>query len=131
MVLDTLPETPEQERQKLKQVDLTEFSQHWFELRILKRDYDNAKKAYEKYRDRLGQRIGDADQIVVNGNVVANYTPGAFNASKFIKENPVLAEKYMRKRLVEEFDTERFADENPGLHLDYRTRSLRPVADAE
>lgn len=131
MVLDTLPETPAQAEQKLKQVDLTEYAQHWYELRVLKRQFDDAKKAYEKYRDRLGQRIGDADQITINGTVVANHTPGAFNVSKFVKENPGLAEKYMRKRLVEEFDTDLFAENNPGLHLAYRTRSLRPVADAE
>lgn len=131
MVLDTLPETPAQEDQKLKQVDLSEFAQHWWELRALKRQMDDAVRAYEKYRDRLGQRIGDADQIVINGKVVANHTPGAFNKSKFIKENPALAQRFMRDRMVEEFDTDTFAGENPGLYLDYRTRSLRPVADAE
>ena len=129
MVLDTLPETPAQESKKLKQVDLSEHSQHWQELRILKRDMDAAVKAYEKYRDRLGLKIGNADQIVINGNVVANYTPGAFNAAKFVKENPVLAEKYTRPRLVDQFDSVRFAEENPGLHLEYRTRSLRFVAE--
>jgi hypothetical protein len=131
MVLDTLPATPAQEEQQLKQVDLSEFAQHWYELRVLKRQFDEAKTTYEKYRERLGLRIGDADQIVINGKVVANHTPGAFNSSKFVKENPGVAEKYMRKRMVEEFDAERFAQENPGLHREYRTRALRPIADAE
>ena len=130
VVLETLPETPEQQERKLKQVDLTDYSQHWYELRVLKQRYDDAKKAYEKYRDRLGLRIGDADEIVINGNVVSNHTPGAFNTAKFLKEQPGIAGKYMRPVVVEEFDKAKFEKENPGLYLSYRTRSLRPVADA-
>lgn len=131
MVLDTLDKTDAEKERELKQVDLTEFAQHWYELQVLKRQFDEAKKAYEKYRDRLGLRIGDADQIVIHGKVVANHTPGAFNAVRFVKENPGLAEKYMRKRMVEEFDSALFAQNNPGLHLEYRTRSLRPIAEAQ
>jgi hypothetical protein len=36
----------------------------------------------------------------------------------------------MRPVVVEEFDKTKFEQENPGLYLAYRTRSLRPVADA-
>jgi hypothetical protein len=131
MVLDTLPPTAEQEAQRLKQYDLTEYQQHWYELLILKQAFDDAKKKYERYRDRLVARIGeDTDQLTIGDKVVANYTPGAFNKAKFLKEQPGIAAKYMKPVVVEEFDTDAFLKDHPVLHKQYRTRSLRTVADA-
>lgn len=117
--------SPEQETQKAKQVDLTEYRQQWYEVRALKKGLDGAKLAYETRRDKLKGFIGDADEIVIDGRVVATHPRGAFNKSRFAKENPTLADKYMRTVSVQQFDEETFAKENPGLWLAYKDRSLR------
>lgn len=113
------PETPP------KKVDLTEYAQQWYEVRVLKAAADAATLAYETRRDKLKGFIGDADEVIIHGQVVATHPRGAFNRAKFVKENPTLASQYMTRVSREEFDEERFASENPGLWLAYKIRSLR------
>lgn len=109
----------------IKQVDLSEYAQQWYELRLLKAAMDSAVQAYETRRDKLKKFIGDADVIVIHGKEVATHPRGAFNRAKFVKENPTLAAQYMRKEFVEKFDEAKFAEENPALWLGYKSRSLR------
>lgn len=110
---------------KPKQVDLSEYAQQWYEVRVLKKQMDAAKLEYETRRDKLKAFIGDADEIVINEKVVATHPRGAFNKARFIKENPTLAAQYMTKVFVEQFDEAKFAEENPGLWLAGKDRSLR------
>lgn len=110
---------------EIKQVDLSEYADRWYELRVKKRLMDEAVRDYETSRDKLKKFIGDADEIVVNGNVVATHPRGAFNKAKFAKENSALAAKYMEQVFSERFNEEKFAQENPGLWLAYKSRSLR------
>lgn len=108
-----------------KQVDLSEYAQQWYELRLLKAAMDSAVLAYETRRDKLKKFIGDADVIMIHGREVATHPRGAFNKAKFVKENAALAAQYMTKVFVEKFDEEKFAAENPGLWMGYKSRSLR------
>lgn len=116
---------PEKTEIKPKTVDLTEYQQQWFEVRALKKAYDAAKKAYEDRAGKLKKFIGDADVIVINGREVATHPRGAFNRAKFLKENPTLAAQYMTKVFVEQFDEEKFAQDNTAIWMAYKTRSLR------
>jgi len=116
---------PEKTEVQPKVVDLSEYAQQWFEVRQLKKDMDAAVKAYESRVGKLKKFIDDADVIVIHGREVATYPRGAFNKARFVKENPTLAGQYMTKVFVEQFDEEKFASENPGLWMGYKTRSLR------
>lgn len=120
---DELPEAPKND--DVKQVDITRYADRWYEIRALKRIADDSKKAYESARDAIKAYIGDADEILIHGKTVATHPRGAFNRAKFLKENPVIAGKYMRHVMTEVFDEEMFAESNPGLYRAYRTRSLR------
>lgn len=115
----------EQKQSAPVQVDLTEYAQQWYEVRVLKKAADAAKLEYETRRDKLKKFIGDADEIVINGKSVATHPRGAFNRAKFFKENPTLASKYMEQVFAEKFNEEKFASENPALWLSYKSRSLR------
>ena len=106
-------------------VDISEYSQQWFEIRALKKAMDDATKAYETRVKKFKGFIGDADVVVINGREVATYPRGAFNRSKFVNENPDLAANYIRKVFKEEFDEEKFASDNTAIWLAYKTRSLR------
>lgn len=117
--------SPETTPTPAKQVDISEFADRWYELRVKKRIMDDATKDYETSRDKLKKFIGDADEIVINGKSVATHPRGAFNRAKFFKENPTLASKYMEQVFAEKFNEEKFASENPALWLGYKSRSLR------
>lgn len=124
----SLPRSPQEIQATAKQFDLTSYADHFAELKLLKGKADIANKEYELYRDRLKARTGDADELLINGVLVAtNAVNGAFQASRFIKEQPHIAEEFMVEQTVQVFDYEAFAKIHPGLAVGdaYRARTLR------
>lgn len=128
MTLDSLPRSPQEIQAACKQFDLGPFREHFDELRLLKLEADTAAKRYELYRNRLKARIGQADELILDGQLVATHAiSGAFNKSRFEKEQPAIFEDYLVIREVQVFDEERFAKDHPHLYESdaYRARSLR------
>lgn len=128
MSMNNLPRSNREIQAAARQFDLTPFRENFEELKLLKLEMETAKKKYELYRDRLKARVGDADELVLDGQVVATHAiSGAFNKAKFAKEQPHLFEQYLVEVPTLVFDEERFAETHPQLHLgdDYRARSLR------
>lgn len=126
--MTTLPRSPQEIQAAATQFDLTPFADNFEELKVLKLEADIAKKRYELFRDRLKARTGNADELLINGQLVAtNAVNGAFQTSRFIKEQPHIAESYMAPVTRLEFDYESFAQEHPGLATSdaYRARTLR------
>lgn len=123
-----LPRSPQEIQAAAKQYDLTPYAENFDELKDLKLAYEFAKKKYELYRDRLKARVGDADELVINGQVVATHAiNGAFNQSRFAKEQPHIYEEFLVDVTVKVFDEDAFAATHPALHAGdaYRARSLR------
>lgn len=124
----TLPRSPQEIQATAKQFDLTSYADHFAELKLLKGKADLANKEYELYRDRLKARTGDADELLINGVLVAtNAVNGAFQTTRFIKEQPHIAEEFMVETTVKVFDYDAFADKHPNLAVGdaYRARTLR------
>lgn len=124
--MTTLPPTGAEIATAARQFDLIEYRENWEELRLLKENYDLAKRQYERYLGRLKAKIGNADELVLNGQVVATHAiSGAFNESKFRDEQGALYQAYVKPRLIDAFDADEFREHNPGLYEQYRSRSLR------
>lgn len=123
-----LPRSPQEIQAAAKQYDLTPYRENYEELRVLKLEYEIAKKKYELFRDRLKARVGDADELTIDGQVVATHAiNGAFNESRFAKEQPHIFQEFLVDRVVQVFDAEAFAATHPALYTGdaYRSRSLR------
>lgn len=126
MTIDALPPTAQEAVEAAKSFDLADYRENWEELTILKREYDLAKARYELYLKRLKAKAGNADQLVLDGQVVATHAiSGAFNVAKFRQEQPARYDAYTKQELVEVFDFEEFAKHHPNVVNEYRARSLR------
>lgn len=128
MTINDLPRSPQEIQAQAKQFDLGPFRDHFYELQNLKIEMETAKKRYELYRDRLKARIDNADELVLDGIVVATHAvSGAFNKAKLQREQPHLYEPYLVTQPTQVFDEERFAADHPNLYSGdaFRARSLR------
>lgn len=128
MPIGNLPRSTREIQAAARQFDLAPYRENFEELKLLKLRMETAKKEYELYRDRLKARVGDADELVLDGQVVATHAiSGAFNKAKFAKEQAHLFEQYLVEVPTMVFDEERFAEVHPHLYEgdDYRARSLR------
>lgn len=128
MPIGNLPRSTREIQAAARQFDLAPYRENFEELKLLKLRMETAKKEYELYRDRLKARVGDADELILDGQVVATHAiSGAFNKAKFAKEQAHLFEQYLVEVPTLVFDEERFAKVHPHLYEgdDYRARSLR------
>lgn len=123
-----LPRTPQEIQNQVTQFDLKPFEAQFEEARKLKLEFEQAKARWDLYKNRLKLRADRADELVLDGVVVAtNAISGAFNVAKLRDTQPHLYEQYLVKREVEVFDEEKFAEDNPQLYKGdaFRSRSLR------
>lgn len=123
-----LPRSRQEIQAAAKQYDLGPYRENFDELKLLKLEADIAARKYELFRNRLKDRVGDADELVIDGQVVATHAiSGAFNQSRFAKEQSHIFQEFLVDRVVQVFDEEAFAATHPALHAGdaYRARSLR------
>lgn len=89
-------------------------------------DYLAAKQIVEQYGPRFKELFDEADEVVMDGRVVAtNKVDTKFSVAKFKSDHPHLADQYTRQELKEVFDEEKFKRLNTTLWQAYRGRSLR------
>lgn len=107
---------------KVKQFHLDDYAEHWARMQELK----DLAAEYEVYKNRFKELAGDADELVLNGEVVAtNTVSGKFQPSQLARELPHIHAAYMKDKVVRVFDEEAFKAHQPFMWGQYRSRSLR------
>jgi hypothetical protein len=76
----------------------------------------------EQFKARAKEVSNNADEFVLDGEVVATLVAGQLNVGRIEKELPDIHQRYMRPVTKVQFDKERFQAENPGLFREYQAR---------
>ena len=108
------------------QVDIT--TDEWEDLSAdrerAKESVHKAKLAHDEVKNRVRQIMGDAEELYCGEERLATWRhTQKFAESRFRKENPDIAEKYVTT--VEAIDVEKLAAERPDLYRQYCSRELR------
>lgn len=107
---------------KAKQFDLGPYREHWNRMLEL----EDAAKEHKVYRDRFKELAADADEFVLDNEVVAsNRVAGAFQATQLKADLPHLYNAYLTDQVVKHFDEAAFKEHNPEMWNRFRSRSLR------
>lgn len=126
--LPELPRSPQEIQASSKQFDLSPFRERFYQIQNEKAEYEVAKAKWERSRNRLKASVGQADELVLDGVVVATHAiSGGFNAARLRDEQPDIYNDYLVEQTVQVFDEERFAKDHPGLYASdvFRARALR------
>jgi hypothetical protein len=107
---------------KVKQFDLGPYREHWVKML----DLEEAAKEHKAYKERFKELAADADEFVLDGEVVAsNRIAGAFQPSQLKADLPHMYNAYLKDKVVKEFDEPTFKEHNPEMWNRFRSRSLR------
>lgn len=123
-----LPRTPKEIQEDAVSFDLTPYAERFHELLREKAEFEGRKRVWELGRDRFKAMAGNANQFTLGGLVVATHAiSGAFNESRFAKENPAMYEEFLVPVTQMVFDQDAFAARHPNIYYSdqYRARSLR------
>ena len=81
-----------------------------------------------RLRAILEKQIGDAYAGTINGDKVITYRPERRYATRSIqRDHPDLTQHFMKRVVVEEFQTDDFIHAHPEIAEKYRIRSFRGV----
>lgn len=128
MTTPELPRSPREIQEQNRQFDLNPFRERFYQIQNEKAEYEQAKARWERSRNRLKASVGQADELVLDGVVVATHAiSGGFNSAKLRDEQPDIYQDYLVEVTTQVFDEDRFAKDHPGLYASdvYRARALR------
>lgn len=124
--LAQLPRTGKEVRRAAQQFDISRHRNSWNEMVDIKRRIAELENEYAVYAERFKALIGEADEIVLDGEIVATHAVSSkFKTREFRNNYPDLAEEFTVQRLVETIDEEALREKHPWLFQASRSRSLR------
>lgn len=103
---------------------LDDVSQEFAEFKVIDRQYKQAKKWLERYKNLLKEVSQGANLFTLKGKQVATLVPGQLNKTLLAKEQPDIIAAYTRQVVKFEFDEAAFAKEHPLMHEQYRAQRL-------
>ena len=108
-----------------KRFDVSPLRSTWDEFKLRQRRMREDKKWTDDFKEHIRQQAGVGTEFYLDNVLVATYyQTDRFKAKEFEQENPHIFGQYVTRKVVEEFDEERFRIENPEMWDKYRSASF-------
>lgn len=113
---------------KPKVFSLDSFQDSVAEYHLRRERMAGDKRWTDEFKDLVLRMAPEqTSEFQVAGRTVLRLVPGQLNLSKLAKERPDLLERFMRQRVVRDFDQAQFQQEEPELFKQYQAQRLTRV----